>query len=272
MWDLLALALLLLRFSKKCGLIVLAVAIMMGCSVGVLDWVALAWIAATGVLLLIHAYAKPYRLCSLLTETLLVADAVALMLHLVPGFHNLRLLDGVHVSPDSLPFTLYYNFDKALVPFILLGCLSTLFVTKRHHRVSWQWLLLAAAVPALLWLATLLGGLRAEFHVPEWLPEFTLANIFFVSLAEEALFRGYLQQRLARVAHPAAALVVSALFFGAMHFQGGMMLVLFASLAGMIYGIAWMWSGRLWVAVLFHFGLNLMQLLFFTYPALRHLP
>lgn len=40
----------------------------------------------------------------------------------------------------------------------------------------------------------------------------------------------------------------------------------FAGLAGVIYGIAWMWSGRLWVATLFHFGLNLIHLLFFTYP------
>ncbi|HFS3216289.1 TPA: CPBP family intramembrane glutamate endopeptidase, partial [Escherichia coli] len=30
------------------------------------------------------------------------------------------------------------------------------------------------------------------------------------------------------------------------------------------------WSGRLWVATLFHFGLNLCHLLFFTYPLLKH--
>ncbi|SFN46291.1 hypothetical protein SAMN05216516_10822 [Izhakiella capsodis] len=272
MWDFLALALLLLRFSKKCGYIVLAVAIMMGCSVGVLDWTALVWIVATGVILLIRTYVKPYRSWRHLTEAVLVADAVALMLHLVHGFKNLRVLDGVYVSPDSLPFTMYYNFDKALVPFILLGCVSTLFYTKHHKHVSWQWGLLVAAVPGLLMLATLAGGLRVEFHAPVWLLDFTLANIFFVSLAEEALFRGYLQQRLARAVNPAAALVISALSFGVMHYHGGLMMVLFASLAGLIYGIAWMWSGRLWVAVLFHFGLNLTQLLFFTYPALRHLP
>ncbi|SQL02415.1 CAAX amino protease [Pseudomonas aeruginosa] len=45
--------------------------------------------------------------------------------------------------------------------------------------------------------------------------------------------------------------------------------MLFAGLAGLIYGLAWLWSGRLWVATLFHFGLNLTHLLLFTYPLYR---
>jgi len=49
-------------------------------------------------------------------------------------------------------------------------------------------------------------------------------------------------------------------------YAGGSLLVIFATLAGLIYGLAWMLSGRLWVAVLFHVGLNLCHLLFFTYP------
>jgi len=111
-----------------------------------------------------------------------------------------------------------------------------------------------------------LGGLRIEPHAPEWFAQFALANIFFVSLAEEALFRGYLQQRLSRIVHPVVALLMASVLFGLMHYSGGLLLIIFASLSGIIYGLAWMWSGRLWVATLFHFGLNCVHLLFFTYP------
>jgi membrane protease YdiL (CAAX protease family) len=68
---------------------------------------------------------------------------------------------------------------------------------------------LVLAVPALLLLAVALGGLRIEPHAPEWFAQFALANIFFVSLAEEALFRGYLQQRLSRIVHPVVALLIA---------------------------------------------------------------
>jgi uncharacterized protein len=53
-------------------------------------------------------------------------------------------------------------------------------------------------------------------------------------LAEEALFRGYLQQRLSGFMPPVLALFISALIFGAMHLAGGMMLIVFAVLAGVI--------------------------------------
>ncbi|EFK1743429.1 CPBP family intramembrane metalloprotease, partial [Escherichia coli] len=126
------------------------------------------------------------------------------------------------------------------------------------------------SVPLILFLAVFLGGLNPEIHFPEWLPEFILANLFFVSLAEESLFRGYIQSRLSEVMSPLVALVVAALLFGLFHYSGGTLLMLFATLSGIVYGLSWMWSGRLWVATLFHFGLNLCHLLFFTYPLLKH--
>ncbi len=51
-------------------------------------------------------------------------------------------------------------------------------------------------MPLLLLVATAAGRLTFEWHFPSWLPAFVLCNLLFVSLAEEVLFRGYLQQRL----------------------------------------------------------------------------
>lgn len=202
-----------------------------------------------------------------LVEGLCVAIAVALVLHVIPGFHNPKVLDAVVVGPQSIPFSMYFNMDKAVVPFFLITCMPTLFVAKPLYKAGKVgWGILVLAIPVLLLLAVALGGLRIEPHAPEWFAQFTLANIFFVSLAEEALFRGYLQQRLSRIIHPVVALLIASVIFGLMHYSGGLLLIIFASLSGIIYGLAWMWSGRLWVATLFHFGLNCVHLLFFTYP------
>ncbi|MGL6500415.1 hypothetical protein ACSZOJ_19370 [Aeromonas dhakensis] len=42
------------------------------------------------------------------------------MLHLIPGFTNLKVLDQVQAGPASVPFNMYLNLDKPLVFFGLL--------------------------------------------------------------------------------------------------------------------------------------------------------
>ncbi|EAB2297562.1 CPBP family intramembrane metalloprotease [Salmonella enterica] len=157
------------------------------------------------------------------------------MLHIIPGFHSLRVLDGIRMGTESTPFTMYYNFDKALVPFVLLICLKSLFTTDtRPHTKPWYWLMLVVAVLVLLMVAVAVGGLKIERHHPEWLFQFVLAHIFFVSLAEEALFRGYLQQRLSSVMPPVLARIIASLLLGGLHYAGGGLMVIFATLAGQI--------------------------------------
>ena len=51
----------------------------------------------------------------------LLAGAIILLLsfglgaHAIPYFHNLKLLSSAVISKNAVPFTLYLNFDKALV-------------------------------------------------------------------------------------------------------------------------------------------------------------
>lgn len=271
MWYLLATSLATLSFNRYLAYCILMLASFIGWREEVLELPALIFIAiivAGGASVALTRYdsAKPrYWL-----EGLCVVIAVALVLHLLPGFNNPKVLDAITLGPLSIPFSMYFNFDKALVPFVLLTGMSTLFVSKPLLRAGvTRWGLLVLSVPALLMIAVALGGLKVEPHAPQWFAQFALANVFFVSLAEEALFRGYLQQRLSQICHPLVALLIASLVFGLMHYAGGVLLIIFATLAGVIYGLAWMWSGKLWVATLFHFGFNCVHLLFFTYPVLN---
>jgi len=268
MWWMLAGSLAVLPMQRTLALLLGVISVGWACAAGVVD---LRGLIILGIIVLIarvrmHAQGRSHAL-TLGAEALLLAAGLALFGHLIPGFFNPKILDAVKTGPHSAPFTLYFNFDKALLPFVLLAALpSLLFVKSRFSPRIWQWLLLAASIPLLLLVAVMLGGLRIEPHFPDWLGSFMLANLFFVSFAEEALFRGYLQQRVAGWLGDVPALLIVALVFGLAHLAGGTLLVIFAALSGLIYGLAWMWSGRLWVSTLFHFGLNLCHLLLFTYP------
>ncbi|AOM40801.1 CPBP family intramembrane glutamic endopeptidase [Xenorhabdus hominickii] len=272
-WALLAVSLGLLNSRQKIAFFIVFLAIIAGISTNVITYPAIITLVVITLLGMAHVYSKKYIyhkkyfVLKTVTELLLLISGILLFIHYLPGFDNLKYLDKVQVGPLSAPFSMYFNFDKALLPFILLCCMPTLFTRKPViDAPPHGWALLIATIPALLGLATELGGLSVELHLPNWFPAFVVANIFFVSLAEEALFRGYIQQKLSQWMNPFFSLIITSLLFGAAHFAGGVLLMIFATLSGLIYGLAWMWSGRLWVAVAFHFSLNLMHLLFFTYP------
>lgn len=270
MWYLLAAALLALLFFRPAAKPLLLATLAVAFWQQVLLWPGLLLLAGLALIAFLRQhYAHHTRLQPLL-EALLAAGAIALTLHLAPGFNNAPVVIKQQAGPLSAPFTFYYNLDKALVPFVLLACLPGLtHAPAAKPRWRFAWPLLLAAIPALLLLATLAGGLRIEPHLPAWLGEFILANLFFVSLAEEALFRGWLQQRLSQRLGRYPGLLIAALLFGLAHSAGGPLLIFFAALAGVIYGLAWQWSGRLWVATLTHFAFNLTHLLLFTWPVLQ---
>ncbi|WP_273840435.1 CPBP family intramembrane glutamic endopeptidase [Providencia rettgeri] len=267
-WLILACSLATLATHRFVSLLLLLIAIITATITGVISGFALLVLTFIAAVAFIHLRYQNRLFLKIASEIVLVACAIGLFIHIFPGFNNLKYLDKTVVGEQSAPFTMYFNFDKALIPFILFACLPTLFISSPTKTASsLQWCLLLLSVPVLLIIATLAGGLGFEWHLPTWLPAFVLCNLLFVSLAEEALFRGYLQQRLCQwLGSPYLALILTALLFGGLHFAGGPLLILFATLAGLIYGLTWMWSGKLWLAVSIHFGLNLGHLLFFTYP------
>ncbi|MFI8415442.1 CPBP family intramembrane glutamic endopeptidase [Serratia sp. NPDC078593] len=272
MWGILSASLFFLPFNRLIAWAMLAVSAGLGVYHQVLTPLSLACLAVIIIAAVLRHQYRAQRGVAIALEVFLIASCLALFYHLVPGFNNPLMVNHAKAGPLSAPFTLYYNFDKALLPFLLFACLPTLFkATKADKNVGFSaWLILVVCVPLVLLLAVALGGLKFELHFPAWILAFVMANVFFVSLAEEALFRGYLQQRLGQWLGAYPALIIVSLLFGAAHFSAGMLMVAFATLAGVIYGLAWMWSGRLWVPVAFHFGLNLTHLLFFTYPMYQH--
>ncbi|MBO2651209.1 CPBP family intramembrane glutamic endopeptidase [Shewanella algae] len=206
-------------------------------------------------------------------QGLILLSAVALTVHLLPGFDNLKLLDKVQASSGSAPFSMYLNLDKPLSLFLLLLAwpLVAGTPTSLPRRKIILLALLFAATPALLGLASLSGAINWDPKLPGWWWLFALNNLLLTCVAEEVLFRGALQQYLVKRGGALLGVTLASVLFGLAHLAGGWTLVLFAALAGVLYGLVFQLSGRLWLAALCHFCLNFCHLLLFSYPmALPH--
>ena len=265
-----ALSLLATR-RRRVSLGLLAAGYVLAFADGLLDWRAMIPIA----LLLAAAYAvAPQRTRSWRVAGHIVFVVLALLLafHLLPGFHNPQVIGPVRLTPDAVPFTMYFNLDKPLAGFWLLLVWPALCL----RRDKWSWLRglaigLATAV-ACLGLATALGAIAFTPSWPAlgWL--WAINNLLLVCLTEEALFRGYLQEELTsrlreRRGGEVVAIGLAAALFGLAHIAGGLAYVMVAGLAGVGYGVAYR-VGGFQASVMAHFGLNLIHFVLFTYPML----
>jgi len=207
------------------------------------------------------------RLVYYLGWSVVIIWCVMLFVHLIPGFNNLQVLDKVTAGPLSAPFSMYLNLDKPLALFALFLAYPFLLGSEAKGRVK-PALLVMILLLSLLPIAAMLGALKPELSLPSWWWLFALNNLILTCVAEEALFRGFVQQSLSRRFDWRLGLVIASILFGLAHFAGGPLLIAFATLAGLGYGLVFHFTGRLWCAVLAHFLFNFCHLVFFTYPIL----
>ncbi|CAB3821223.1 hypothetical protein LMG26842_01340 [Achromobacter dolens] len=266
----LAAALLWLPATRRWALLPLALAYAWAWTQGGIEPVALAWPAllALAAVLARSTMAAPARATG---HALFLILAVLLFLHWLPGYHNPLVIPRAALTPDAVPFAMYLNLDKPLVAFwVVLVAAPALAGASARATLTAALAACAGAIAACLGLALALGvvGWAPKWPDSGWL--WLINNALLVTLAEEALFRGYVQERLTRAwrGRPwgaTAALLVAALLFGLAHYAGGWQWMLLAGLAGVGYGMAYR-HGGLAAAVLAHLGLNAAHYGLFTYP------
>nr|WP_320147178.1 CPBP family intramembrane glutamic endopeptidase [uncultured Anaeromusa sp.] len=210
-----------------------------------------------------------------LIRLLLAALSVLLGAHLLPGFYNLKVLDTMVISTDGIPFTMYLNLDKTLVALGLLGWCVPRLSTRQEWRQLLQFLLSCSLIllPPIFILALASGKVHWDPKLPSYTLLWMLTNLLFVCTAEEAFFRGFLQQQLSllwrnRPLPQVMPLVLASFFYGLSHFAGGPLYVAFVSLAGLAYGWVYQKTSCIEASILLHFSLNAAHFLLFTYPSL----
>jgi uncharacterized protein len=251
-----------------------ALAVATGLAAGVLKPVALVSLGAL-VLAAWAARQGPQPQVRALSLAVTGVLALALALHILPGFDNPVVVREVRISADAAPYTLYLNFDKGAAGLVLLALLVPRASTATHWLESIRIGLLAGVLTAAVALAfaVVAGLVRFDPKLAPFIGTFLLANLLFTCAAEEAFFRGLLQERLHRWAAGRQVgrwlpIVVSASLFGLAHAAGGLTYAMVAAVAGVGYALVYSATRRIEAAVLTHFALNAAQFVAFTYPYL----
>ncbi|ASW72984.1 hypothetical protein IQ37_09830 [Chryseobacterium piperi] len=197
--------------------------------------------------------------------------SIVLFQHILPGFNNVLIFDKIQVSKDAVPFTMYFNIDKTLTGLILL-LLVVPMNTHLKSALKKSWHLILAAILLLMGLSLLFNFVKFDFKFYSYFFIWALNNLLIVTMAEEVLFRGFFQRHLSLLPikhREVIAVFIAALAFGALHWQGGIEYVLYAVIAGAMYGLIYQKSKNIFLNILSHFLLNLIHIIFFTYPFLK---
>jgi len=194
--------------------------------------------------------------------------AVALSIHVLPGFDNPKVFDAERLTPDALPFTQYLNFDKGTAGLFLLAAFAPRVRRWRETAELASPVALAATVTttAVLGLALALGLVHAAPHWHPLAPAFLAINLLFTCVAEEAFFRGLLQRRLPGPRPLAVA--VSAALFGLVHLPAGVTYAALATVLGLGCALVFERTRRIESAIAVHFTVNAVHFVGFTYPML----
>jgi uncharacterized protein len=253
-------------FLRYLWLVLLGLAAVAGLATAVLRPVALASIAALlAFAWLGNSHGKPAVRVLFTLLTLLLA--LALAVHAVPGYDNPLLFKDVQLSPHSVPYTMYANFDKGVVGLVLLVFFCHRASSWRDFAGAWksQVPVQAALLIGVLGSGWAIGFVHPDFKLSPYLPLFAVINLLFVCVAEEAFFRGVIQGQLARYGNT-LAIAVSGLLFGAAHLGGGWQFGVLASIAGLGYALLYSRTRRIEIPIAAHFLLNLVHFIVFTYP------
>ena len=114
--------------------ILLVTSILLGLVSHRLDLIALVFIFLLATVTVCLGNPKKSILLRLLSAAMLFILSIGLGMHFLPGFHNLQVLNNVHISSDGIPFNLYLNFDKTIVG---VFCLSwDFFISDYRQEMS----------------------------------------------------------------------------------------------------------------------------------------
>jgi len=234
--------------------------------------IALVWIGLLAGALYWHTKNTRYSLVFLLISLVI---GVLLGLHELPGFNNFQYLDEARLSKNSATFDIWFNYDKAFFGILVVGIV--LHQDLNRTLSSWtimlkqSWWIVLFGLPFIYSIGMVFAYSQIElniltpgFHALFW--PWVFKNLFFTVIAEEAMFRGLIQRQLSKHFAPSLAMLIAALLFGFAHVAGGWQYVLLSTLAGIVYGYAYLRTGRIEAAILAHLLLNVVHFLFFTYP------
>lgn len=180
------------------------------------------------------------------------------------GFYNWQAIRNLRISDESLPFSLFFSYNKAFVGIALLLFLGPLKPLRLLKDLKKNWFIPLLTIATLPLVALFFSHIHVNLKYHTVFPLWLFHNFFFVCMPEEALFRGFIQKELNE--KPLLALLASSLLFGVFHAHWGATMLLLGTVAGLFYGWIWMRTERLEAPIALHLLVNICHFFFFTYP------
>lgn len=208
-----------------------------------------------------------------LLNGLVIITALVAGIHLAPGFDHIHLLEETRLSENTGWSSLRFSADKPTFGLFLLVAYRDRLCKSYAHFTTALKLSLPIIVVGMLSvyiLGLLLGFVVIDITFSVLVIVWFARNLIFTVIAEELLFRGFIQQKLQdSITHKhsnAIALFVASILFGLVHIYGGWEYGLLATLAGLMYGYVYMKTGRLEMAFIGHVALNAGHVMLLSYP------
>lgn len=287
-WFFLAIAIIYTFIKPKFWLLGLVITLAVGLFYNAINLVGLSVISVLLALSYLANKAKNKHV-KVTCVSMVALACIALFAHLIPGFNNLLVLDGVSKSASSSAITLYLNFDKPMVLFTLL-CMYPTILNKQtpliiisNLNTARLALLVVVSFCFIFLLASVLSLITFDVGLPDWFLLFALNNLLLTCVIEEVFFRGFIQRSLQQTLEQKfihrfkqkysalISLVITSALFGLAHFSGGFYYVIVAMFAGLLYGFIYQCTGKITYAIFTHFLLNFIHLTLFTYPLYKPL-
>lgn len=191
--------------------------------------------------------------------------SVSLIFHWAPGFCNW------HVSGKF-----WINYDKPFIGLFALTFTLPLLRSKPEYlKMALKAIpLIILGIVGMAMLAVASGTVHFNLKWPDHFFLRMANNLAFVSISEEAFFRGFVQQELfkrfgERFKGHVGSVLITSLFFTLMHvgWTSDIGLMLFVFLAGILYGTIYQYTRAIESSILCHFVLNMVHMIFFNYHA-----
>lgn len=189
------------------------------------------------------------------------------------AFSTWTLLGDIQLGRSSSSYAINLNMSK---PLIALTLLTTVVPTINYRTDISQMLkktlpILVIGVPAVAAFSSAVGYTRFDFKLQVIIFVWGIINLFVTCIAEEVYFRGVILKELLSSCVSFKngkyfALALSSIIYGLVHFSGGLLFILVATVAGLLYGAAYIKTGKVESSILCHFGVNVFHFIFLTYP------
>ena len=277
-YIMLSLSIISLWFNKKFIIFggLLLIASICGIIAHILTWQGILFMILFAYITFLTFNAKSIYIKIIGGITVFLCSIMISPLHMILGFNNWLIANQIIISPTSVPYTMFLNFDKPLIGLFILGFSNnylplltnkTAFIKTLQQSMPINIL----GILLLFYLYRIFGYIKFDLKFNSFFVIWAINNLLFTCITEEALFRGLIQKSINFALKnynfgKYIAIFIGSILFGLMHYHGGLIYIILSSIAGLMYGYIYQITNKIEASILSHFLLNTCHFILFTYP------